>query len=172
MIERLAYPDLNPALRSELVVAVQAEFGHIAVVQAIDWATPDWVFIWREGEQLTSFYHLVERTVLLDGRPCRTGGLHNVITPSAYRGRGFSSRLIRETESFWWQERQLELGLLLCADALLPFYERLGWQRTDAATYFEQPTGRQRWSVNTMLRFAPGVSPVLPQEISLEGRPW
>ena len=171
MLEILPYAQLPQTVRLELQTAVDQEFGHIPVVQSIQWATPDWAITLRVQQELATFYHLVERIILLDGRPYRAIGLNNVITLPAFRGRGHSTQVLRTTEPFWWQELHAELAVLLCADALVPFYERLGWHCTRAATYFAQPVGRRQWTVNTMLR-SPKATLSQSTKINLQGYPW
>lgn len=171
MLEILSYAQLSQPVRLELQAAVDQEFGHIPVVQSTQWATPEWAVTLRVQQKLATFYHLVERVVLLDGRPYRAVGLNNVITLPAFRGQGYSTHLLRTTEPCWWRELHAELGVLLCVDELVPFYERLGWHYTRAATYFAQPASRQQWTVNTMLH-SPKATLPHPTEIDLQGYPW
>lgn len=171
MLEILPYAQLPQSVRMELQTAVDQEFGHIPVVQSTQWATPDWATTLRVQQVLATFYHLVERIILLDDRPYRAVGLNNVITLPAFRGRGHSTQVLRTTELFRWRELHAELAVLLCADTLVPFYERLGCQCTRGATFFVQPAGRRQWTVNTMLR-SPKAALPQPTEIDLQVYPW
>ena len=102
MLEILPYAHLSQPVRLELQAAVDQEFGHIPVVQSTQWATPEWAVTLRVQQELATFHHLVERVILLDGRPYRAVGLNNVITLPAFRGQGHSMHLLRTTEPFWW----------------------------------------------------------------------
>lgn len=101
----------------------------------------------------------------------RVAGLNELVTLPAHRSRGVGSRLLRETESQWFDSLGAECGLLLCADALLPFYSRLGWQKVDGRVHFAQRDGRRTWAANCMLLDPSGKLPV-SREIDLCGLPW
>ena len=111
--------------KQQIEAAIQAEFAQFAIVRETSWAMPDWTILALEGDELAAFYNIVERTVTVDGVPVRVAGLNNLVTLPAYRGRGMASRLLRETQEHWFDSLGAECGLLLCADALLPFYSRL-----------------------------------------------
>ena len=83
--------------------------------------------------------------------PYGSAGLNNLVTLPAHRGHGFGSRLLRETEAQWFDSLGAEAGLLLCADALLPFYSRLGWRKVEARVTYAQPDGSRVWAANCML---------------------
>lgn len=57
--------------------------------------------------------------------PIKIAGINNVITPKAYRGEGFASKMLSETLDFILGDLKSELGVLLCADNLIPFHQRL-----------------------------------------------
>jgi len=114
-------------------------------VRETRWAAPDWSFQAFDGEVLAAFYNLVERTVSIDGVPVRIAGLNNLVTLPAYRGRGIASRLLLDSQAGWFDTLGAECGLLLCADALLPFYSRLGWRETKVPVSYVQPEGSRVW---------------------------
>lgn len=150
--------------------AARAEFDQFAIVRESEWAPPDWT--WLMGDEApAAFYHLVERTVRIDGAQVRVAGLHNLVTLPAQRGRGAASELLRQTQPQWFAALDAQLGLLLCADALLPFYTRLGWQRTAARVTFAQPDGPRSWKANCML-LDPAGGLENAVEIDLRGLPW
>jgi aminoglycoside 2'-N-acetyltransferase I len=165
------YAELPAERRQQLAAAADAEFAQFALVRETQWASPDWSHLAFEGEALAAFYNLVERTVNSDGAPVRVAGLNNLVTLPAHRGRGLGSRLLRETQAQWFDSLGAEAGLLLCADALVPFYSRLNWQKVDARVTYAQPGGSQVWAANCML-LDPRRKMAATREIDLCGFPW
>lgn len=151
--------------------AANAEFGQFAIVRETQWAVPDWTYFALEGDELAGFYNIVERSVTFDGVPVRVAGLNNLVTLPAFRGRGIGSRLLRETQGPWFAPLGADCGLLLCADALLPFYSRLGWQKLEARVSYEQSGGARTWAANCMV-LDPPRKQVAPRQIDLCGLPW
>jgi GNAT superfamily N-acetyltransferase len=165
------YLELPGERRQQLVDAANVEFARFDLVRETQWAQPDWSYLALEGDELAAFYNLVERTVNIDGIPVRVAGLNNLVTLPAWRSRGLGSRLLRETEAQWFDSLGAEAGLLLCADALLPFYSRLGWQKADARVTYAQPGGSRIWAANCMLLDARRKMAAI-HEIDLCGFPW
>lgn len=162
--------DLDTSIKNQLDNFIEEEFGHIPIVKETAWAVPNHTIIFYQGDEIAGFYNIVERTITIDGKDYFAVGINNVITPPKYRGKGISSKTLRETEDFIFTELKAELGLLLCADNLLPFYNKLNWYRVQCPVYFEQPSGKKLWAANTMLR-TPG-RVLSPKEIDLNGLPW
>ncbi|WP_299821187.1 GNAT family N-acetyltransferase [uncultured Pontibacter sp.] len=172
MIKILKYIDLSPAESEALEHHVTTVFGNVPFVQNHSWAQPDWSFIKLENGEVATFYNVVLREVSMDGKPYNVAGINNVITPEKYRGKGYASHILQLTQDFLYNELCPAYGLLLCADALLPFYSRLGWYKVATELYYDQPEGRQLYDSNVML-FAPAGQPKLkPQRIDLNGLPW
>lgn len=157
--------------RPELAVAAGNEFDRFPIVRETRWAVPDWSVLGIVDDRLACFYNIVLRTVCFDGRPARVAGLNNLVTLPDYKGKGYASHLLRETEPLWFGRLGAAYGLLLCADALLPFYERLGWYSVSSAVRFAQPGGMRTWAANCML-LAPHGRRSRPTEIDLQGLPW
>ncbi|MFT4567554.1 MAG: putative GNAT family N-acyltransferase [Saprospiraceae bacterium] len=76
---------------------------------------------------------------------CKVGGINNVITPKELRGKGYASKLLKEAEHLIFDELKYDLALLLCAEDLIPFYERLNWYKVNCPIYFEQISGVKLW---------------------------
>jgi GNAT superfamily N-acetyltransferase len=165
------YLELPAERRQQLIDGANAEFAQFDLVRETQWSSPDWTFLAFEGDELAAFYNLVERTVKIDGVPVRAAGLNNLVTLPAHRGRGFGSRLLRETAGQWIDSLGAEAGLLLCADALLPFYSRLNWQKVDARVTYAQTGGSRVWAANCML-LDPRRKMAATREIDLCGFPW
>ena len=170
MIKIEKYSDLDASTKAKLNEFIHTEFGHIPIVQETEWAQPDWTLIsYKEGE-ITSFYNIIDRNVEMDGVEVRIAGVNNVITPKKYRGQGYGTKLLNETRDFIFDSMKAELGILLCADALIPFYERLNWYLVKCPVHFRQSDGQKLWQANTMvLNYKVQLT---PQLINLNGLPW
>jgi hypothetical protein len=79
--------------------------------------------------------------------------------------------LLRESSGHWFETLGVDCGLLLCADALVPFYSRLGWEKVEARVTYSQARGPQIWAANCML-LDPRRKVAVGREIDLRGLPW
>jgi GNAT superfamily N-acetyltransferase len=170
-IERARRTEIPAAQWERLEEIAEGEFMQYALVRETTWAQPDWSYQAFEGEELAVFYNLVERVVRIDDVPVRVAGLNNMVTLAAYRGRGLASRLLRETQPEWFRFLGIDAGMLLCADALVPFYAKLGWQAVTGEVGYGQPSGPRVWSANCMVLDPRGVVP-LDHGADLCGLPW
>ena len=165
------YRELPAELRERLEEIAENEFGHIPLVRETQWAEPDWAYLGYQGPSLVVFHNIIERAVEIDGVVTPVAGLNNMITLPEFRGRGYASELLRLTQPRWFTELGAEIGMLLCADALVPFYERLGWARVEAPVTIEQDAGPRVWAANCMLLEVPA-SHMPRRHVSLRGLPW
>ena len=165
------YLNLPAAIKQQMDFYIRSEFGHIPIVKETKWSAPDWTVINFIDDDIATFYNIVERTVLFDNKTYSCAGINNVITPEKYRGKGLASNTLSETETFLFHDLKVDIGILLCADNLVPFYERLKWYKINCPVYFDQPDGKKRWQANTMLLNGNSGKPE-PGEIDLQGLPW
>ena len=170
MIEVTKYSELTIQKREQLDIFIQNEFGHIPIVREISWATPDWTIINYCKNKIATFYNIVEGTTTIDGRDFKVAGINNVITPTEFRGKGFSTETLIETKSFLFENLNADLALLLCADKLIPFYQRIGWYEVNCDVHFDQPTGNKIWTAKTMILTK--AEKISPTKIELNGLPW
>jgi len=63
-----------------------------------------------------------------------------------------------------------DYGLLLCADTLVPIYEKYGWYNVTCPVYFQQPNGRILWNASAMLLGKN--NQLASKEIDLNGLRW
>ena len=169
-MEITKYSELDKETKRQLESFIDDEFGHIPIVKETEWAKPDWTIILYQNNEIATFYNIVERKIIVDENELKMAGINNVITPKKFRGNGFASKVLRETEDFIFNKLNSELGVLLCADALISFYERLNWHKVDCPVYYEQSNGKELWNANTMLltkKEKPN-----PKKIDLNGLPW
>ena len=170
MIEISKYVDLKPETKSQLNTIIHNEFGHIPIVRETEWASPDWTIIHYEQGTIATFYNIIERNISIDNKPVKIAGINNVITPKPYRGKGYASKTLKDTESFIFDDLKCEAGLLLCAKELIPFYEKLSWYTVNCPVHVNQSDGERRWTAVTML-LTNGYK-LNPKEIHLNGLPW
>lgn len=164
------YGKLSERDRIKLEECINHEFGHIPIVSETEWSKPNWSVIEYKEDEIISFYNIVLREIELDGQTCKVSGINNVITLKKYRGNGYASKLLRETEYLIFDEFKCQFGLLLCADKMIPYYENLNWYKVNCPVYFEQSNGINLWPSNAML-INKGEQ-VQPNEIKLNGLPW
>jgi hypothetical protein len=170
LIEIFKHIDLNESIKNKLKSYIKIEFGHIPIVNETEWAIPDWTIIYFENKQITTFYNIVEREIIIDDKVFKIGGINNVITPKKFRGMGYASKTLRDTEKVIFDILKCDLGVLLCADELISFYERLNWYKVECSVYFEQSDGKKLWKANTMI--LPKEKKLNPKRIELNGLPW
>lgn len=173
MIKITRSNELPDKVRQQIENTVKSEFSHISFVQEISWSKPDWTIIYTKNNELLSFYNIIIRAVRFDDKTQIIAGVNNVITLPAHRGNGHSSKLLRSTTNFLFDDLQVDYGLLLCADELVSFYRRLGWYEVHSDVFFQQPTDQlKQWTANTMLLANGEKGKVNPQKINLCGLPW
>src|SRR5690606_32378726 len=101
--------------------------------------------------QLACFYNLVERGVRFDDQLVKAAGLNNLVTAPGFKRLGLASHLLSSTEAQWFSAFNANYGLLLCASHLLPFYQRLGWQRVSSEVRFMQGERQCVWEAECMV---------------------
>ena len=164
------YSELDPNTREILTKLVNREFGDVPIVQEYKWATPDWAVTVKEKNDIACIAHVVERICSFDDVEVFTGGLNNLITPEKYRGRGLAGKVLERIDELIFNELQCDAGLLLCADSLVPFYQKYDWYPVSSRLLFDQPGGKKEWQANVMLKMAKNT--IHPSVIDVNGLPW
>lgn len=171
MIKIIRYENLDFKTKLEIENLKHDEFGNFSIVNEIEWSKPHWTIAYYEKNELAAFYNVITRCVNLDNYLVKTAGINNLITVKKFRGKGFASKLLRETEYFLFQKLNCQICLLLCSKKLVSFYERLNWDvLDDCSTYFDQVQGTKLWKAETMLRTKN--EKLNPRIINLNGLPW
>jgi predicted acetyltransferase len=137
------------------------------------WAEGDWLVLVHTAEGiLASMVEILERTVTVDRRPVRTGGISSVGTLSEYRRRGYSTAALQVAAEFMRDTLGVSFALLVTGDEEIPFYQRLGWQVFAGPVSFDQPDGRilTHDGVNMVLPLSSDTWPSGP--VHLCGLPW
>lgn len=170
MIKIAKYSDLDNATKSTLEHIIESEFGNIPIVKETQWDNPDWTIIYYIDSKIVTFYNMIERIISINDRKVKISGINNLITLKASRGNGYASKILKETENLIFNDIGAELGVLLCADELVPFYQRLDWYKINCPVYFDQSSGEKLWNANTMLLAKN--EKIFPQLVRLNGLPW
>lgn len=115
------------------------------------WRPKDLHFLLEEGGRVLSHVGLLRHEVSAGGRAVEVAGVGGVATVPEAHGRGLAQRGMRHAAEFFCHEWGTEFGLLFCRDALVHFYERLGWQVVTDPVEIEQPDGPVVCSMNVMV---------------------
>lgn len=169
-IECHEFAKLAPATKNMILRSVDREFGDVPIVREHIWAEPDWSILGFLNEDLVGFLNVVDRHALVDDTPIHLFGVNNVITEPPFRRQGFSTKLNREFLQFIAELDENGIGLLFCADDLIPFYERLGWKKYFGTVVVRQPNGDKNWPSNAMYYSREGSRSW--KTINLCGLPW
>ena len=114
---------------------------------------------------------LLRHEVSVNGQPLLVAGLGGVVTRPEAQGKGYAARLIRHAVEFFKREWDVEAGLLFCLPRLVSYYESLGWQTIVGPVLIEQPSGRMKSPVATLI--LPCRGRAWPNgEVELRSLPW
>ena len=94
---------------------------------------------------------LLRHTVNVGERALNVCGVGGVVTAGDEHGKGYASHAMQYAADFMRRELAVDFGLLFCRDALIPFYERLGWQTVSETVEIEQPDGPVESPLNVMI---------------------
>lgn len=135
------------------------------------WRPKDLHFVLEDGGRVVSHVGLLKHAVSAGGRPVAVAGVGGVVTVPEAQGRGHAQRGMRHAAEFMRHGWGVEFGMLFCRDALVPFYERLGWQLVGGPVEIEQDDGPVVCTLNVLVlpcdgRTWPG------GRVRLESRPW
>lgn len=171
MIYIANHSDLNAYQLAQQKQLIAEEFGHIPIVAQTKWATPKIAVMKYQKDEIFSFYNIIEREITIDGSNVKAIGINNVITSPAYRGNNYAFNLLKETQQEILDKLKAEVGLLLCAEHMLPYYSRLNWCSVDCPVYFEKDGRSTQWMAYTMLLDNSGKF-LSPNHIDINGLPW
>lgn len=135
------------------------------------WRPKELHFVLEEGGRPVGHVGLLKHMVRAGGRPVTVAGVGGVVTVPEAQGRGLAQRGLRHAAEFMREEWGVGFGLLFCRDALVHFYERLGWQIVADPVEVEQEDGPVVCTFNVLVlpcdgREWPGGA------VSLDSYPW
>lgn len=170
-IDIIRWDEMKEDLKQDLQNAPINEWGNIPFIRNTVWSTPNWSIILTSsnGSRLC-FVNLVERAAKFNNKSVNVVGINNLIVSRDYRGKGFGKKVMNKAQSFMMNELVCECGLLLCADEVAKFYEKMDWAKFSGRLLFNQRNKKVEWHQNTYLY--PKMKMVEPTEIDLCGEPW
>jgi hypothetical protein len=139
--------------------------------RAVEWSTPEWCIRIRERAELVSYAGVYLRAGFWDGRASVIGGLGNVKTHPAARGRGLAGRAIGRAVEFF-TEHQAEFGLLVCAPGLVGYYAGLGWLGFAGRLLVRQGAAVTEFTLNGAMTVGVRSAAPVAGTIDLCGPPW
>jgi GNAT superfamily N-acetyltransferase len=114
---------------------------------------------------------LLRHTISVGEQPVKVCGVGSVVTALKAHGKGYASYAMRHVKTLMCEQWGVDFGLLFCRDPLVPFYERLGWQRLQEPVEIEQPSGPIPFPLNVMV--LPCRAETWPTgRVKLNGLPW
>ena len=138
----------------------------------VEWSTPEWCVRARDADTaLLSYVGVYIRDATCDERKVSVGGIGNVKTHPAARGRGFASLGIQRAVEFFG-ERGVDFGLLVCEPCLIGYYARLDWHEFTGRLLVTQFGAASEYKLTrTMTRGVRSDGPT-SGTIDLRGPPW
>lgn len=135
-------------------------------------ATTPWRILTWDGERLVNHLAIMGRTIAVGDADVHVAGIRSVMTLPEMRGRGVASAAMRRAAEHIEREMlDARFGVLFCLDIRVPLYRGVGWEVVDVPTFMDQPEGRTRSTINTMVKSFRG-EPWPPGEIDIRGLPW
>lgn len=138
---------------------------------ALEWATPEWCVRVTDGGALVSYAGLYLRDATHDGRAVRVGGLGNVKTHPAARGRGHAGAAARRAAAVF-AEWGVAFGLLVCEPELLAYYARFGWEPFAGRLVVRQRGTAAAFTLCPAMTLGVGAAAPAAGIIDLCGPPW
>ena len=175
-IRFIPHAEISPELRVEVETLDQLAFADENDVDdpefaSIQWATPDWMALGFVQDRLVTQLCLPEREILVGREKLRVVGIGGMATHPEFQHKGLGSALLAKIETFMRSERHVPFGLLICANATRPFYERANWNFVNDALYYWQEN--ERHVLQTAVMVLPLEDHIWPTgEIDLCGSPW
>jgi hypothetical protein len=94
---------------------------------------------------------LLQHIVAVGEQPVKVCGVGGVVTTLHAQGKGYATHAMRHAAHLMREELAADFGLLFCRDQLIPFYERLSWQKINDPVEIEQPSGPATSPMNVMV---------------------
>lgn len=172
----IPHKEISPDLRKEIdfldaLAFAGADIDDEPEFDSIRWATPDWMALGYLNQELVTQLCLPKREILVGSKKVWVAGMGGMATHPNHRHKGCGSALLAEAETFMRDEMLVPFGLLICADATRPFYERARWQLAADVLYYRQDNQKHKLHTSVMIlqlddqTWSAG-------EIDLCGSPW
>jgi len=100
-----------------------------------------WRFLVYADEKVVSQAGVLNHVVTIGNLKVRVGGIGGVVTVPSARLKGYARAVLQAALDFMREEWEAEFGFLLCLDGMIPFYQKLGWQKVVDTVVMDQPSG-------------------------------
>jgi hypothetical protein len=132
-------------------------FGAVAVSHDLDQAPVHWRLFLRDAQGLVSHVALTEFFIEVDGGVRKTAAVGGLLTAKDAMGRGYANQLMDVTEEFFFNQLNLNLGILFCLPGLIPFYAKRGWESIAFPVTLAHRDGIVTWPEAVMILPKPGM---------------
>ena len=147
-------------------------FGQLALCQEFKYQSgSDYCVLAYCGAAFVGFAAVFKREVFIGGEPFSMGCVGGVITSPDYRGKGYGSIMMNELKRLIFRTLGCRVGGLLCEEKTVPFYEKLGWVRSNEAVLVERDGRKVEWP-EAFMSLAESDFEINGKEIDLCGLPW
>lgn len=171
MIEINSYRKLSDIDQQIIEKLSKEAFQASPTTEKYDFEKPHWAVIKKINNEIVSFCNIVERVVKFDDNAIQVGGINNVVTAPSHQGKGYFKEVMKEAQTFFFNDLIADFGLLLCSDELVSLYKKLGWYQVHSRLVFSQPNEEDiEWPANVMLIARD--TREMPLKINLQGLPW
>lgn len=140
---------------------------------SIEWSSSEWsVLIRDDNETLVSRMGLITRQAKCDDTDVFIGGIGGVATHPNARRQGYAGFGLKHAAQTLRDQLKVDFSLLVCRDALIPYYGKFGWTLFEGDMLVDQSSGKTKFTYNKPMLIA-GTKPI-PQcnVIDLCGKPW
>lgn len=136
-----------------------------------EWARPGWMVLVSRETNIVSCTGIVLTEASVDGQMTVIGGVGGIATHPDHRGRGYAAVSVDEAIG-WMRERGAGFALLVCRDALVPYYAKHGWRLFEGVLRVTQFGEPEIFEFNeVMVRPVCGDAPS-SGIVDLQGPPW
>jgi len=122
-------------------------------------------------DELVGFAHVFVRKGLINDSAVLIGGLGSVMTATKHQGSGIGSKTVEIANDVILRNFRADLGVLLCKNTLVPFYEKLWWRRMQRPVIINQPPENIEWPHEAMILLR-HPNDNLPNKLDLCGLPF
>lgn len=150
--------DLSPAQEAFVNRWSEVYFGTRATSQDENQAPVHWRMFLRDAKGFVSHVALTEFRIEVDGRERNTAAVGGLLTAQGSMGKGYANQLMDVAEEFFFNQLNLNLGILFCLPALIPFYAKRGWESILFPVTLAQTKGMVTWPEAVMILPKPGTS--------------
>lgn len=176
-IEITRVEDLLPADHDELRALTIAVYSPAvtATLPATQttWAPTTWTIRVRNDDDcLVSQVGMLTREISVNGVQTMVGGIGGVKTHPDARSQGHAAAAMRTAAGFFTDELGVAFMLLVCLPPIVPYYERLGWQRFCGTLLVAQPGCTIPFTANLPMVLPARAAAPLHGTIDLCGYPW